>query len=317
MRSKRVWIAIAILAALLVALLVWKPWRQGPAAPPSSSAAPAAAASTPTAAGQTGRGGPYERQRAAAETSADATLDVEAVNVLAETDRAITRIAAGDRKGALAALETAAGKAKILVGRNPANALIPAAAEVQVIDTAPLDESRIGRMRRSLQLAVIADDLPGARLILDSLRSEIRVRTYHIPLGTYPDALAQAAALIDQQKNQQAAEVLTRARSTLVMIDEVTPLPLVVAQAAVDAAKADSDVQRRAQHLSAAREALERTEDLGYGDKDTRKALLAEIRGLEGGAKAGSDIEAALERMQTRLKDVVAKLKGEQKQAES
>ena len=31
--------------------------------------------------------------------------------------------------------------------------------------------------------------LPGG---LDSLRSEIRVRTYHIPLGTYPDALAQA-----------------------------------------------------------------------------------------------------------------------------
>lgn len=318
MHSKRVWIAIAILAVLVVALLAWRPWRQTPAAPEATSAGPAAAASTSAAAGETGRGGgPYERQRAAAETSADATLDAEAVNVLAETDRAITRIAAGDRKGALAALETAAGKAKILVGRNPANALIPAAAEVQVIDTAPLDDSRIGRMRRSLQLAVIADDLPGARLILDSLRSEIRVRTYHIPLGTYPDALAQAAALIDQQKNQQAAEVLTRARSTLVMIDEVTPLPLVVAQAAVDAAKADSDVQRRAQHLSAAREALERTEDLGYGDKNTRKALLAEIRSLEGGAKAGSNIEAALERMQKRLNEVVGKLKGEHKRAES
>ena len=310
MRSKRVWIVLGVILVLVVvALLVWRPWRDSPAAP--------AATSAPAAAPAGSRAGPYERQRAEAETAAEGALDAEAIAVLAETDRAIARIAAGDRPGALAALEAAAGKAQILVGRNPANALIPASAEVHVIDSAPADEDRIERMRRSLQLSVIADDLPKARLILDSLRSEIRVRTYHIPLGTYPAALAQAAALLDQQKNAEAADVLARARSTLVMIDEVTPLPLVVAQTAVDAAKADKDAQRRAQHLTAAREALERTEDLGYGDKDTRKALLAEIRSLEGGAKSGSDIEAALERMQTRLKDVVARLKGEQKQAES
>jgi|GEM_PF-3276603 len=310
MRSKRVWIVLGVILVLVVvALLVWRPWRDSPAAP--------AATVAPAAAPAGSRAGPYERQRAEAETAAEGALDAEAIAVLAETDRAIARIAAGDRPGALAALEAAAGKAQILVGRNPAHALIPASAEVHVIDSAPVDEDRVERMRRSLQLSVIADDLPKARLILDSLRSEIRVRTYHIPLGTYPAALAQAAALLDQQKNNEAAEVLSRARSTLVMIDEVTPLPLVVAQAAVDAAKADKDAQRRTQHLSAAREALERTEDLGYGDKDTRKALLAEIRSLEGGAKAGSDIEAALERMQTRLKDAVARLKGEQKQAES
>ncbi|MFZ5720369.1 MAG: YfdX family protein, partial [Pseudomonadota bacterium] len=241
----------------------------------------------------------------------------EAIAVLAETDRAIARIAAGDRAGALSALEAAAGKAKILVGRNPANALIPAAAEVHVIDSAPDDEGRIGRMRRSLQLAVIADDLAKARLILDSLRSEIRVRTYHIPLGTYPDALAQTAALLDQQKNAEAAEVLNRARSTLVMVDEVTPLPLVVAQGAVEAARSDKDPQRKAQHLTAAREALERTEDLGYGDKETRKALLAEIRSLEGGVQQGSNFEAALERMQARISEALNRLSGERKEAGS
>jgi hypothetical protein len=311
MRSKRLWIIIAIVLALVViALLAWRPWQDSPAAPVSSATAPPAAQTA-------GRSGPYERQRAEAETAAQGTLDAEAITVLAETDRAIARIAAGDRAGALSALETAAGKAKILVGRNPANALIAATAEVHVIDSAPADEDRIERMRRSLQLAVIADDLARARLILDSLRSEIRVRTYHIPLGTYPDALAQAAALLDQQKNAEAAAELNQARSTLVMVDEVIPLPLIVAQTAVEAAKADKDAQRRSQHLAAAREALERTEDLGYGDKDTRKALLAQIRGLEGGAKSGSDVEAALERMQARLNEVLARLKGERKQAES
>lgn len=309
MRSKRVWIIVAaVVAVLLLGLLVWRSGRDAPA--------PAPVASTPAAGSQSpARTGPYEGQRAAAESSAKNALDAEAITVLAETDRAIDRIAAGDRAGAISALEAAAGKAKILVGRNPANALIPAAAEVQVIDTAPLDKDRIGRMRRSLQLAVISEDLPGARLILDSLRSEIRVRTYHIPLGTYPDALAQAAALLDQQKDQQAAEVLNRARSTLVMIDEVTPLPLVVAQAAVEAARSDTDPQRKAQHVTAAREALERTEALGYADKDTRKALLAEIRALEGGAKAGSNIQGALDKLQARIGEALAKLKGERKSA--
>lgn len=314
MRSRRVWIALAVIAAVvIVALLVWRPWRDDT---PASAAAPAPASAP--AASQTSRpGGPYERQRAEAETAAQGTLDAEAIAVLAETDRAIARIAAGDRAGALSALEAAAGKAKILVGRNPANALIPAAAEVHVIDAAPEDEGRIGRMRRSLQLAVIADDLAKARLILDSLRSEIRVRTYHIPLGTYPDALAQTAALLDQQKNAEAAEVLNRARSTLVMVDEVTPLPLVVAQGAVEAARSDKDSQRKAQHLTAAREALERTEDLGYGDKETRKALLAEIRSLEGGAQQGSNFEAALERMQARISEALNRLRGERKEAGS
>jgi hypothetical protein len=311
MRSKRVWIIVAAVVAVLVAgLLAWRPWREAPA--------PAPAASAPAAGGQAAaRTGPYEGQRAAAESTAKNALDAEAIAVLAETDRAIARIAAGDRAGALSSLEAAAGKAKILVGRNAANALIPAAAEVQVIDTAPEDDGRIGRMRRSLQLAVIAEDLPRARLILDSLRSEIRIRTYHIPLGTYPDALAQAAALLDQQKDQQAAEVLNRARSTLVMIDEVTPLPLVVAQAAVEAARSDTDPQRKAQHVTAAREALERTEALGYADKETRKTLLAEIRALEGGAKAGSNIQGALDKLQARIGEALAKLKGERKSAET
>lgn len=311
MRSKRVWIIVAaVVAVLVVGLLAWRPWRQAPA--------PAPVASAPAAGSQaTARTGPYEGQRAAAESSAKNALDAEAITVLAETDRAIARIAAGDRAGALSSLEAAAGKAKILVGRNAANAQIPAAAEVQVIDTAPEAADRIGRMRRSLQLAVIAEDLPRARLILDSLRSEIRVRTYHIPLGTYPDALAQAAALLDQQKDQQAAEVLNRARSTLVMIDEVTPLPLVVAQAAVEAARSDADPQRKAQHVTAAREALERTEALGYADKETRKTLLAEIRALEGGAKAGSNIQGALDKLQARIGEALAKLKGEPKRAET
>ncbi|MGC2402164.1 MAG: YfdX family protein, partial [Acidobacteriaceae bacterium] len=67
--------------------------------------------------------------------------------------------------------------------------------------------------------------------LLYGLTSEIRVRTYNLPLATYPLALTEAARLLDQQKNQDANTVLLTALNTLAIIDRVTPLPLVLARA--------------------------------------------------------------------------------------
>jgi len=40
--------------------------------------------------------------------------------------------------------------------------------------------------------------------LLYSLESEIRARTYNLPLATYPLALQEAARLLDQGKNDDA-----------------------------------------------------------------------------------------------------------------
>jgi YfdX protein len=73
--------------------------------------------------------------------------------------------------------------------------------------------------------AVGAKDYPTARVILYSLTREIRSRTFNLPLATYPDALKEAARLLDEKENQEASNVLLTALNTLVVVDKVTPLP--------------------------------------------------------------------------------------------
>ena len=155
-----------------------------------------------------------------------------------QTDSAIKAIAANNKNDAMAAIEAATGKINILLARNPASALIPVHVEVGVIDVAPEDIKTIDVIVQGAADATKQRHLPGARILLASLVSELRIHTTFLPLATYPAALQQAARLLDQGKNQDAGNVLLTAVNTLVIDDRVIPLPLILAQAAIDAANA-------------------------------------------------------------------------------
>jgi hypothetical protein len=86
-------------------------------------------------------------------------------------------------------------------------------------------------------MAMDMNDLPKARTLLDFLRSEIRVRTYHLPLATYPAALQEAARLLDQKKTREAGTVLLVALNTLDVIDQVSAIPLLLAKEAINEAQ--------------------------------------------------------------------------------
>ena len=60
------------------------------------------------------------------------------------------------------------------------------ASEVEVIDAAPLDEKAVQALDHGVSEAVKNKNYPTARLLLYSLESEIRARTYNLPLATYP-----------------------------------------------------------------------------------------------------------------------------------
>jgi hypothetical protein len=62
-------------------------------------------------------------------------------------------------------------------------------------------------------------------------------------LASYPAALSESARLLDQNKNQDAGNILLAALNTLVIVDHVVPLPLILAQAAISAA--DSQRQNK------------------------------------------------------------------------
>jgi hypothetical protein len=248
--------------------------------------------------------GSIEQQRQQAEQQAKGRLNEEAIAAIVETRNAVKAIEAGRNDQALAAIERATGKINVLVARNPATALIPAAAQVDVIDTAPEELELIQHLTGAVEDAVDEKDFPWARVVLDRLRSEIRVRTFNLPLATYPTAMKEAARLLDAQNPADATAVLKTALNTLVVVERVIPLPVAVAQSAINEAQSlrDSDKERAQQFLTVARTELERAKELGYAGEDEEYATLNDaIAKIESQLQGGEDTESAFSRLKDRI----------------
>ena len=233
-----------------------------------------------------------EKEREKVKEKADQSLDQDAIAAVTETQTALDDIAANKKGGAMSALETATGKINILLARNQSAALIPVASEVNVIDAAPLDENAVQALNHRVAEAVRAKDYPTARLLLYSLTSEIRVRVYNLPLATYPTALKDAARLLDQGQNDQARNVLLTALNTLAVVEKVTPIPVVLARAAIDAAQQQSQKDKSAAQtlLATAKNQLQRCQDLGYAaDIADYGALNTNIAQLDKQLKGNGD----------------------------
>ena len=245
-----------------------------------------------------------EKERQSAQEQANQALDQDAVAAINDTQNAIKAISQSNKNDALAAIEAATGKIDILLARNAKAALIPVASEVEVIDTAPFDEKAVQALNNSVSEAVKDKNYPTARLLLYSLESEIRARTYNLPLATYPLALQEAARLLDQGKNDDASKVLGTALNTMVAVDKVTPIPLVLARAAIAAAEEQRQKDKNAAEtlLSAAKDQLHRCQELGYAANATEySALNTSIAQLDRELKGNGDTTSLFARLKDEL----------------
>lgn len=245
-----------------------------------------------------------EKERKQAEDEAGKNLDQDAIAAVNETQTAIDAIASNKADVALHAIEQATGKINVLLARNPATALIPVSVQVEIIDTAPHDLKTIKTLTQEVSTAVSAKDYPAARVVLDTLTSEIRVRTYSLPLATYPEALKEAARLLDQKNNEDASNVLLTALNTLLAVDRVTPLPLVVARQALNAAQVQSQSDKNAAQtlLQTAKNEIERAKELGYSAQAPEyTALNADIANLEKQLKGNADAGSVFAKLEDKL----------------
>jgi 5-methylcytosine-specific restriction endonuclease McrA len=244
-----------------------------------------------------------EAERQKDQKEAEQALDQDAIVAVEQTDGAIKSIAENKKADAMASIERATGKINILLARNPASALIPVHAEVVVIDAAPADVKVIDQIVQRATDAMKQRNLPAARILLASVVSELRIRTTSLPLGTYPAALQQAARLLDQGKNQEAGDVLLTAVNTLVTVDHVIPLPLLLAQSAIDAANSHrQDKEMALTLLQTAKIEADRSRHLGYlGDESEYKALDQEIASVETAVKGKSDTSSAFAQLRDRI----------------
>lgn len=243
-----------------------------------------------------------EKQRKEAEQRAEKTLDKEAIAAIAETQKAVAAIAGNKNDEAIAAIERATGKINILLARNPTTALIPVVSEVEVIDAAPLDIKDIKEHAKAAEKAVGNKDYPTARVLLHGLTSEIHTRTYNLPLATYPEAMKEAARLLDQKKGREANVVLLAALNTLVAVDLVNPIPLVVAQTAINDAQNLRDKDGAQRLLEVAKNELDRAKELGYSGNDAEYiALNKAVSDIETQLKGNGDTASAFSKLKEKV----------------
>ena len=247
-----------------------------------------------------------EQERKNAQNEASRSLDQDAITAITDTTKALQDIAAKNTKDALADIELATGKINILLARNPTTALIPVASEVEVIDTAPHDQTQINNLVSAAMLAVDSKNLPAGRLLLYGLISEIRVSTTNLPLASYPEALMDAAKDLDQGNTTGASDTLLTALNTLVVVQQAIPLPIILARTAVDQAEQKSKTDKATAQilLEDARNELNRGKELGYNPDGAEYASLNnEISSLEKQVKAGSDTTSLFARLRAELTD--------------
>lgn len=216
-----------------------------------------------------------EDERRNAEQQAQRIVDPDAIAVVQETKRAVEAISAGKADEAKSAIERAISKVQTLLARNPATALVPVDLEATVIDTAPQESVEILEIAQDASLAFDEQNYPDARSLLHLLMREVRVRTYNLPLATFPDALKEAARLLAEGDSSKAKAILLAASGTLAAIDQVTPIPLILAREAIEDAQAQlQNAARALEFLVIARNELRRARELGYAARAPEYASL-------------------------------------------
>ena len=229
-----------------------------------------------------------------------AELLSEAVDALAQTRTAIQALEDGDEQGALDALARATGRLDLILARSPDLALAPVDVTVTRRDLIATIEA-VEDLRDRIEDLVEDGELQAARPLMASFGSEAVIQTTSVPLGTYPRAIKDAAALIDAGRSGEARARLEAALTTLVVEETIVPLPLVRAQALIEqardqleAAGADSAANGKASMnlrslIENADYQVRLARALGYGDDALYDELEDELEELEDSVEQGRE----------------------------
>jgi hypothetical protein len=216
------------------------------------------------------------------------TLLADATSAIQETQSALRLLDEGKKAEALRALERATGKLDIILAREPALTLAPAAVNVLTVDLqGGIDV--VKRLRKEIQDLMDTGRFQEARRLMGSLASETVVSVSNIPLATYPAAIKDAAKLIDQNKSSEAKAVLQTALNTQVLTETIIPLPVVKAQTSLKEAEILAEKKDRTNEengrlktsLGSARGQLELAQALGYGKKGDFDAFYQQLKEIE------------------------------------
>ena len=220
-----------------------------------------------------------------AEQKAQSTqLIKEAIRAIQFTQDALIYLNNNKTNKATESLKKAVGELAVVLNTPNAPYLLPVDVQINAYQFVG-DVKKIKSLIAQAKTLVNENKIPEAREVLNSLRSEIVIKTVNLPLATYPAALKLAIRYINEEKTKEAKDVLTMALSTLVEVDNVIPIPLIKAQALVEEASKTikKDKKQPLKYLDEAKHQLVIAEALGYTSTSdtTYKMLKDEITKLE------------------------------------
>lgn len=232
----------------------------------------------------------------------------EAHAALDETNSALQALEEGNSKEALEALARSAGKLELLVARDPSLALAPVDVAYTTYDIYATPEA-IRAARAEAEDLLEDGKVQRARALLSGLASEIVISVTNLPLATYPDAIKAISPLIDEGKTEEAKAALHAALNTLVVTNQVIPLPILRARHLLDSAEelamkeevSEEEEKKIGESVEGARAQLEMAELLGYGDKKGYQKFEDQIAELETKIRGGDETRGVFAKLRKTL----------------
>ncbi len=236
----------------------------------------------------------------------------DAVKALSKTSLALRQLEQGKKQEALDTLALVTGKLELLVAQHPDLALAPVDVQMIVHDYVGTAED-VKHIRKQAYKLLKDGQLQQARHLIQDVASEIVVRTTSLPLLTYPDAIKAVVPLIEKGDIKTAKVALQNALSTVVVSDDIIPLPVLRAQTALAEAnklaqnekRDDKQAKTLASLLDEARQQLTWAEALGYGDKDSFEALYDAIDELAKKTAKGGSEQGLFDKLKSKVAQLI------------
>ncbi len=229
----------------------------------------------------------------------------EAIASLDFTQEALENLSKNDVKKAKENIEKALGKLEVILSAEDAPKLLPIESAVAVHEYIGTNDD-IKKAVDEVKVLLKKGKVQAARLLLNTLQSEIDVTVVSLPLVSYPDALKLAAKYLHDGKTNKAQGILQIALSTFDTTVDVIPLPLLKASDLIIASSdlsAQGEKEKALRYLKSARDELKIAETLGYVSRsdnsyevlyDTIKAVKKEIEGKNRAEKLFDSLKAKL-----------------------
>ena len=209
----------------------------------------------------------------------------DANEIIRLTEQAVQNILDSTYTSAIENLEEAIGKAKVLTTSRPDLSLIPLDVQISSLDLIA-DINVVKDIEKEAEYLLKKGHMQSARHLLNDLASELEISTPMLPMETYPDALSQAARVLNENNPDEALILLNTALNTVLVETWNVPLPLIraermLAEASTLLEKGDGadDVHVL---LENAEYQIHFAEALGYGKKDNEfKELYSAIKQIQ------------------------------------